>query len=111
MKPIPNDATGKALRLIAKNGSDLTKPLEMDFFVAAPSEEAGVSIALKAGELGFTTSVELDDEDQEWTCYCTMVLVPDYSEVVKIEQQLDSIAKEYGGYADGFGTFGNAEEK
>jgi hypothetical protein len=32
MKPIPEDATGKALRLIAKNGSDLTKPLEMDFF-------------------------------------------------------------------------------
>jgi hypothetical protein len=111
MKPIPEDATGKALRLIAKNGSDLTKPLEMDFFVAAPSEEAGGEVALKAGVLGFTTSVELDEEDQEWTCYCTKVLVPEYSEVVKIERQLDSIAKEFGGYADGFGAFGNAEEK
>jgi hypothetical protein len=66
---------------------------------------------LKAGDLGFTTSVELDDEDQEWTCYCTKVLVPECSKVVKIEQQLDSIAKEFGEHADGFGAFGNTEEK
>ena len=111
MKPIPNDATGEALKLIAKNGSDLTKPLEMDFFIAVPSEGAGDKVALKARDLGFTASVELDDEDQEWTCYCTKVLIPEYSEIVKIEQKLDSIAKEFGGYADGFGTFGNAEEK
>jgi Regulator of ribonuclease activity B len=77
--------------------------------VAVPSKDAGDQIALKVRALGFATSVELDDGDLEWTCYCTKVLVPEYSEVVKIEQQLDSIAKEFGGYADGFGSVGNAE--
>src|SRR5262249_31065674 len=109
MKPIPDDTTGDALRLIAERGSDLTKPMKMDFFIAVPSKGAGDRIALKARVLGFVTSVEQDDDGLKWTCYCTKVLVPEYSEVVKIERQLDSIAKEFGGYADGFGTFGNAE--
>jgi Regulator of ribonuclease activity B len=111
MKPIPNDATGNALKRFAKMGSDLTKPMEINFFVAVPSKEFGNKVALKAGELGFTTSVEQDDETLDWTCYCTKVLIPEYSEVVKVEQQLDSIATEFGGYADGFGSFGNAEEE
>src|SRR5215475_3621297 len=114
MKPIPMDATGKTLREIAKRGSDLTKPMEVDFFVAVPSKDAGDRVAIKARVLGFVTSVEQDDHKPdddgfEWTCYCTKVLIPEYSEVMKIERQLDSIAKEFGGYADGFGTFGNAE--
>jgi Regulator of ribonuclease activity B len=111
MKPIPNDATGQALKRFAKTGSDLTKPMEIDFFVAVPSEDAGNKVALKAGELGFATSVEQDDVTLDWTCYCTKILVPEYSDVVKIEQQLDSIGREFGGHADGFGSYGNAEEK
>jgi len=109
MKSIPDDATGDALRRIAETGSDLAKPMKIDFFVAVPSKDTGDKIALKARDLGFATSVEMDDEDLEWTCYCTKVLVPEYDEVVKIEHQLDSIAKEFGGHIDGFGTFGNAE--
>jgi regulator of RNase E activity RraB len=114
MQPIPDDATGDALKVIAEKGSDLTKPMKIDFFVAVPSKETGDKVALKARDLGFTTSVEMDDVDLDddgmlWTCYCTKVLVPEYDEVVKIEQQLDSIAKEFGGHIDGFGTFGNAE--
>jgi len=114
MKPFPDDTTGDALRLIAERGSDLKKPMKVDFFIAVPSKDAGDRVALKARVLGFVTSVEQDDLKPDddgfvWTCYCTKVLVPEYSEVLKIERQLDSIAKEFGGYADGFGTFGNAE--
>ena len=34
-------------------------------------------------------------------------LIPNYYEIVKIEEELDNIAKLYGGYIDGFGSFGN----
>ncbi len=109
MNSIPNDETGQALKRFVQDGSDITKPMEMDFFVAVPSKDAGDKVALKVHELGFVTSVEQDSETHDWTCYCTKVFIPEYSEVVKTEQQLDSIAKEFGGYADGFGSYGNAE--
>jgi regulator of RNase E activity RraB len=120
MKSIPDDATGEALRQLMERGSDLSKPMEMDFFITVPSKEAGDKVAIKVRELGFTTAVEQEDEldeeghppdhQMEWTCYCTKTLIPDYSEIVQIEEQLESIAKEFGGYTDGFGSFGNAEE-
>lgn len=106
---IPNDATGDALRQYIADGSDLTKPMKMDFFVAVPSRKAGDQVAAKAQKLGFEIKVDQDAESLEWTCYCTKTIIPEYSEVVSIEQKLDSIAKVIGGHIDGFGSFGNAD--
>jgi regulator of RNase E activity RraB len=108
METIPNDETGAALKQFIRAGSDLTKKMAIDFFVAVPSKEQGNEIALQVDKLGFKTNVEFDIEADDWTCYCTKVLVPDYSEIIKIEKQLSSIAKHHGGYLDGFGSFGNA---
>lgn len=102
------DATKAALERIARDGSDLDRPLKMDFFIAVPDETSGRAMAARAADLGFDTSVEQDSETGDWTCYCTKVLVATYEAVVAIEEQLDSLARDIGGYADGFGTFGNA---
>ena len=107
--PTRDDATWEALQRIARDGSDLTRPLSMDFFVAVPDETSGQIVASRARVLGFETSVEQDSETGAWTCYCTKVLVPTYESVVAIESQLDSLASNVGGYVDGFGTFGNAD--
>ena len=109
MESLPDDATGAALRRFADAGSDLTRPMEMDFFVAVPSETAGNAVAAVAREQGFTTSVEQDAETANWTCYCAKTIVPSYDEVVQIETLLDGIARLHGGHADGFGSFGNAD--
>jgi len=106
---IDADATRAALERIARDGSDLGRPLKMDFFVAVPDESSGHVVAARAATAGFETSVEQDSETREWTCYCTKVLVPSYQAVVAIEAQLDSLARDIGGYSDGFGTFGNAD--
>ncbi len=104
-----DDATRAALERIALDGSDMSRPLDMDFFVAVPDAAAGNVVATRAAELGFATNVEQDAESQEWTCYCTKRLVPTFDAVVAIEQQLEALARDVGGYADGFGTFGNAD--
>jgi hypothetical protein len=119
MKSIPGDTTGELLRHIAKRGADLTQPMKMGFGVAAPSKDAADKFALKARVLGFETivvmgdvepdDVQPDDESLEWVCICTKVLVPEYAEIVKIERQLDSIARGFGGYSIGIGALGNAE--
>ena len=104
-----DDATRAALARIALDGSDLSRLLDMDFFVAVPDESAGRVVAARAAKLGFATNVEQDAESREWTCYCTKRLVPAFEIVVAIERELDALARDAGGYADGFGTFGNAD--
>ncbi|PAU77003.1 hypothetical protein CK501_15670 [Halovibrio salipaludis] len=108
MGQFPDDETGDALNQFQENGFDLSKPMEVDFFVAVPSKSSGEYVAVKAEEAGFSVSVEQDVETGEWTCYCTKKILPEYSEIVKLEKQLDKMAGLYGGYADGFGSFGNS---
>jgi hypothetical protein len=103
-----DEATMDALRRYVAEGSDLSRPMEIDFFVAIPNREAAEGVAADTKELGFATSVEQDEATLEWTCYCTKTIVPTFAAVRTIERQLDKIARKFGGHADGFGSFGNA---
>jgi hypothetical protein len=100
-------ATHAALARLEHEGSDLQQPLAIDFFVAVPSAAAGEIVADRARCVGFRTSVEHDVPTDTWTCYCSIVIVPALSTVVRIEEQLDKLAQDVGGYADGFGSYGN----
>ena len=78
----PNDADGDALRRVAADGSDLSRPVSIDFTVAVPDSGAGLEVAVRAGALGYQTAAQ---------------------------QELDELARSHGGRADGWGTFGNRE--
>lgn len=105
-----DEATRDALRRMESHGSDLSRPLPMDFFVAVPDQKSGELVAAGAAALGFSTEVAKDDEGPAWTCYCMKVITPSYETVRAIEGQLDGLARPVGGHSDGFGSFGNAPE-
>lgn len=109
MSKLPDDATGKALQRIQKNGPDLSKPMDVDFFVAIPTRNDGERFATQIRELGFKTSVEQDEETGNWTCYCSKQIIPKYDVVISIECQLMDLAKHFEGYVDGFGSYGNGQ--
>jgi hypothetical protein len=106
---LPNDSDGDALRRLIKLGNDLSRPMLIEFFVAVPSEEAGLAIAEAVEKQGYTTSVDFDDEDQEWTCYCSCEMVPTYLGLIAAQSDLEQLSASYGGHPDGWGTFGNLE--
>ena len=109
MTSFPDNADGDALRRLTESGADMTSPMVIDFAVAIPDESTGRAIALKAIEIGYKTSVNQDSESSEWTCYCSKAMFPTYEDVLNCQLELDKIAVAYGGFADGWGTFGNVE--
>ncbi len=104
---LPGDATGDALRRVMADGSDLTKPMVLDFQLDVPSEKAGSIIAEKARPLGFI--VKVYEDEGAWTVECSRTMVATHAAITRIEEQLDEIARPHGGYSDGWGTFGNCE--
>ena len=110
MTTYPDDADGDALRRVAGDGSDMTRPMDVDFFVAVHDESAGYRVARVAEAHGYAASVKQDSDDLEWTCYCTKSMVLTYDAVVAAQTELDSLAVDHNGHADGWGTFGNAED-
>jgi regulator of RNase E activity RraB len=104
----PDDSDGDALRLVLGNGSDMSKPMYIDFQVAAPSEASAKSIADVASKLGYRVSVYDSPEcGQAWTCQCSTRTLATYENVIAIQKELGQISAEFGGYPDGWGTFGN----
>ncbi len=81
----------------------------IDFTVAIPDESTGNAIALKAIEIGYETRVDQDLESGDWTCYCSKAMFATYRDLINGQLELDKIAVAYGGFADGWATFGNVE--
>ena len=109
MTNFPDNADGDALRRLAESGADMTSPMVIDFAVAIPDESTGRAIALKAIEIGYKTNVDQDSESSEWTCYCSKAMFATYEDVLNCQLELDKIAVAYGGFANGWGAFGNVE--
>ena len=109
MNKFPGNADGDALKRLAESGADMTSPMVIGFTIAAPDEPSAKAIALKASETGYETSVEQDSESGEWTCYCSRSMFATYTGVINCQLALDKIAVAYGGFVDGWRTFGNVE--
>jgi regulator of RNase E activity RraB len=113
----PPDADGDALRRVAALGNDMSRPMEINFQIAAPNELAAQQMAFVASKLGFRTEIWSDDNEMDldhgdghpWTCECSQKMVPEHGAIVAIQVELDGIARRFGAHADGWGTFGNLE--
>ena len=114
----PDDIDGEVLQMIADDGNDMSKPMIVDYHVAAATEDTAEKIASAAEKLGYEVAIDFDDgedaeEDEEitepWTCTCRREMLLEYDAVVAAQKQLDEIARPLGGYSDGWGTFGNAQ--
>lgn len=110
MSDYPKDADGESLQRVADDGSDMTAPMDIDFFIATPNEASSNQVAEAASKIGFATEIVFDDEDEEWTVYCTRFMVATHDGVIAVQQELDELAKPFGGTTDGWGTFGNNED-
>lgn len=102
-----NDSTGSALKRMQDDGTDLNRPILMDFFLVTSNKESGYILKKRVTALGFDSELEFDSESNEWTLFCAKNIIPSYGNVVAIEEQLAKIAMENGGYYDGFGSYGN----
>ena len=93
---------------MAERGFQMDHPMEMDFQVAVPSESAAQRVAEEARAAGYRPSVHDSPTcTLPWTCECTVVLVPTYEAVIAAERELDRIGRRFGGFGDGFGSWGD----
>ena len=104
----PDDSTGRVLALMAESGFHMDRPMEINFHVAVPTEDAGKLVAEEARARGYRAEVNDSPKCRlPWTCECTRVMVPTYAAVVAAENEVDELGRRSGGFADGFGSFGD----
>jgi len=109
MPDYPNDSDGDALRRVAADGNDMSAPMPIDFPVVVPDEAQAKAFAAVAAAHAYRVELCPPEEGLEWDVVCSRDLVPDYAEIVRIQHELTAMALPFGGYGDGWGTFGNSD--
>ena len=92
------------LKALKKNGSDLSKPHEIDFWFDFPSEESARTVAQKVSERGFEVEVYRNKGGDEYSCKAVKRMVPHLSAMQGLTRQFESIAEQHGGVYDGWGA-------
>ena len=126
MATYPDDADGAVLADLAAQGVDMTQPLAIEFPVAVPDEPSAKNAAAAMTKAGYESQIEYDEgepdfdpetDDAEefgpsWTVYANVQMIPEYNEIMRIQAELDQIARPLGGKSDGWGVMlcGDAEE-
>jgi regulator of RNase E activity RraB len=104
----PNDSDGDALRRVVHDGSDMSKPMYIDFQLAMPDATSSEAVAKLARELGYHVDVYDSPEcSLPITCQCSTRMIATYDGVMAIQAELNELSKPFGGFIDGWGTFGN----
>jgi len=119
MTTFPDDADGSVLAELAAQGVDMSQPLLIEFPVDVSDEASANKILQAMTAAGYDSCVEYDegepDEDGEidpddeefgpsWTVFATVRMIPGYDEIVRIQSELDRLARPFGGKSDGWGV-------
>ena len=127
MTTYPDDADGAVLAELAAQGVDMSQPLPIEFPVAVPDETSAHKTLKSMTDAGYESHIEYDEgepdddgeidpDDEEcgpsWTVFANVRIVPEYNEIVRIQAELDRLARPYGGNSDGWGVMvgGDAED-
>lgn len=95
---------GKTLVQLAKAGSDLKKPHEIDFFFYFPNQDQAKKAADKLAALGLSTKIDRAAKGSNWVIHGNKTMVPSEAELQRLRRYFDEIAAAQGGEYDGWGA-------
>jgi hypothetical protein len=88
----PDDADGGALRSVEKEGSDMSKPMYIDFQVAAADNATAEAIGAAARKLGYRVRLyDSPGTEMPWTCECSTRMLATYDGVIAIQAELPAL--------------------
>ncbi|WP_394130946.1 ribonuclease E inhibitor RraB [Shewanella maritima] len=107
----PDDDNGKMLAAMADAGIDLTKALNVDFFLVFEDQRDAESAleALVQQEAEGEVELHFDEDTETWEVIVCLNMVPDYDALVAKETELNAFANEFDGGSDGWGVMQHQE--
>ncbi|MFT5705502.1 MAG: hypothetical protein ACI8SK_001461 [Shewanella sp.] len=107
----PDDDNGKMLAAMSEAGIDLSKQLDVDFFLVFDDQRDAESATeeLANSDLEGEMELHLNDEVGKWELIVCIKMVPEYQAIVDQELHLNQFAGEFGGATDGWGVMQHQE--
>ncbi|MCL1125402.1 ribonuclease E inhibitor RraB [Shewanella surugensis] len=102
----PDDDNGKMLTAMADAGIDLSKALDIDFFLVFDDQRDAESAleGIQTTDLDGEVELLLNDESGKWELIVCLNMLPEYDALVSQESHLNDFSGEFGGVSDGWGV-------
>jgi regulator of RNase E activity RraB len=97
------DRDYKVIEALKDNGSDVSKPHEIDFFLDFEKLEQAAPVAQAMDKDGFNVRM-FENGDGTFTIEAKKVLIPSLETMQDITKKLSALTKNHGGKYDGWGT-------
>lgn len=101
-RPAAPDA--QVLAQLAKAGSDLSKPHDIEFFLYFPTEAAAKAAAAEIEGAGFHAVIDRAANRQAWLLQLTRSMRPVEAELVRLRGEFEALAAKHAGMYDGWGS-------
>jgi hypothetical protein len=103
----PNDENGDVLRRLEAQGDSLSRPRDIDFNVAFPSDFAAEEFAQYFRRAGYKATVRFAQvkESHPWDVVVVKNMIPSHSGITEFERELQEFADTLEGHNDGWGCF------
>jgi len=93
----------KVIEALKNNGSDVSKPHNIDFFLDFKEFDSAAPVAQEMDKDGFNVKV-FENQDGTYTIEAKKIVIPSISNMTKISNKLHGLTNKYGGEYDGWGT-------
>jgi regulator of RNase E activity RraB len=100
----PQSPDGQVIAQLAKAGSNLSKPHNIEFFLYFPNQQSAEKIAVKLNSDGFSTTVKQSASSKETLLQAQKPMLPVESELAALREKLNTLSASEGGVYDGWGT-------
>ncbi len=82
------------MRRVIRDGSDLSKPMFIDFQIAIPDEASAKALANVAIKLGYRVSTYASLKcSLPWTCECSTRMLATYEGVIAVQEELAEMTR------------------
>jgi hypothetical protein len=106
----PDDDDGHALRRVQEDGADMSRPMRIEFSIAAPAAAIARSIAEHTSARGYVPKISVDDESGAVSVYCAKTMLATYDGVIAGQAELNEICAPMGAECDGWFPAGNHQD-
>ena len=103
----PDNDNGNVLWQMYEDGNDLDEPHEVEFSIVFTTQQQAEQCALHLLHQEQKVSLFQEDEQSEgsslWVLNIHVSMMPEYEDIVDLEEWLGKIAQQFGGEYDGWG--------
>lgn len=95
----------------SENDPDMSNPMDIEFFVAAPDEITAKQVEIAVTDEGYRTRIVSDVESGNWYCCCIKKVICNYRSLMEAQRELEELIHPIGVKVEGWGTFDNNDTK